>query len=146
MKIEELLNSLAPRVLPQRFSDGEKGRGRGWEDGWGGRGGANLDGPLAVHGGWIKAGVKGRGDDSFVCSQRGVTFDNWEKKKTMSSAGIKTCGWIKTRLSYARLPLDLGMAKYMAENPGRCTSESVMRLISIMLPDDVTSRGLDGGL
>lgn len=44
------------------------------------------------------------------------------------------------------LPLDLGMAEYMAENPGRCTSESVMRLISIMFPDDVTSRGLDGGL
>lgn len=29
-------------------------------------GGANLDGPLAVHSRGIKAGVKGRGDDSFV--------------------------------------------------------------------------------
>lgn len=75
-----------------------------------------------------------------------ITEKKNKKQKPMSSAGIKTCGWIKTRLSYAGLPLDLGTAKYTASNPGRCTSESVMRLISIMLPDDVTSRGLDGGL
>lgn len=37
---------------------------------------ANLDGPLAVYGRWIKAGVKGRGDDSCVFSQRGATFEN----------------------------------------------------------------------
>lgn len=48
------------------------GAGDGRMGGWG----ANLDGPLAVHGRWIKAGVKGRGDDSFVCSQCVVTFDN----------------------------------------------------------------------
>lgn len=64
MKIEELLNSLAPRVLPQRSSDG----GKGW-----GVGEANLDGPLAVHNRGIKTRVKGRGDDSFVCSQYAAT-------------------------------------------------------------------------
>lgn len=38
------------------------------------------------------------------------------------------------------------MAEYTASKPGLWMVESVIRLISIMLPDEVTSRGLEGGL
>lgn len=133
---------LAPRVLPQRFSDGGKRWGVGW-----GEGGANLDGPLAVHSGGIKAGVEGRSDDSCVCSQHATTSGGW-KTKTKEQRGSKNCvdGSNQDYTHSSGLPVDLGMAEYLAKNPGCCTSESVMRLISIMLPDDVTSRGLDGGL
>lgn len=41
---------------------------------------ANLDGPLAVHGRRIKAGVKRRGDDAFVFSQYAATVFSWKTK------------------------------------------------------------------
>lgn len=46
----------------------------------------------------------------------------------------------------SHLPSDKGMALYTASKPGLWMVESVIRLISMMLPDDVTSRGLEGGL
>lgn len=65
--------------------------------------GANLDGPLAVHGGGIKAGVKGRGDDSFVCSQHAATTVSCKKQKSNEQQSSKDVWVDQTGLSYTHL-------------------------------------------
>ena len=88
MKIEEVLNSLASTVLPQHSSHGrlrmEEEEGGGGISGRGGGQGeeqcvANLDGPLAVHGRRIEAGVQRGGEDSLFTREDSTTGFDWER-------------------------------------------------------------------
>lgn len=170
MKIEEVLNSLASVVLSQHSYHGrlrmegeegegeeEVGKGKGSfqvEEGGSESGSvANLDDPLAVHSRGIEAGVKWGAEGSVALRESASTLYSCRggrciicKDLEYRQNQINELLDILKSCNCGESPEVLGRARYFASKPGLWTAVSVIRLISRMLPDDTTSRGLEGGL